>query len=127
MILCATFVLSLAVPQVSVSPYRAALGDEVVVHAEKAGKVLVGVEVTVELPDGAHRAIGVTDERGDIRFVPDTPGGHVFGVEVDGLRMLAPSRVVKTRPRWLVAVVCVPLGLALLWRNFRRARDRRGR
>lgn len=123
--LSVTLLLALAPPQLHVEPYRGEVGIETAVHVAKDGAACGGLEIIVELPDGTDRAVGRTDANGDLRFVPDLAGSHVVRAEVDGLRMLAPFHVVTARPRWLTAAVCVPLGLALLWRNLSRARARR--
>lgn len=117
--------LALAVPQLRLEPERVVVGEQLTVRAEHAGQPVAGAAIEVELPDGSSRSAGTTDAGGALEFVPDVPGQHVFRAEVAGVRMVAPCIVVAARSRWLTAVVCVPLGLALLWRNLSRARDRR--
>ena len=112
--------------QLRVNPVPAEVGQEVVVRAEKDGQALVGLAITVLGPDGSPRAAGVTGTDGQIKFVPEIAGSFVIGAEIAGLKTLAPLEVIPARRRWLFAIGCVPLGLALLWRNLSRARDRRG-
>jgi len=119
-ILAATLTLALAAPQLHFAPDRAVVGVELVLHAERVGAVLAGTEIVAELPDGTKRTLGTTDASGNLNFVPEVPGQHVFRAEADGLLMIAPCHVAPARSRWLVAAVCVPLGLALLWRNLSR-------
>ncbi len=88
---------------------------------------IAGLRIEVELPDGQRRFVGETGADGALRFVPDQPGAYVWMAAVDGVRLLAPHRVVPARSRWWAAVVCVPLGLLLLWRNLRRFSSVRGR
>ncbi len=125
-ILAVSMTLALAAPQLRLEPERIAVGETLVVRAEYAGATLADTGIEVELPDGSTRDIGTTDSNGSLPFVPETPGQHVFRTEVQGVRMVAPCIVVPARSRWLTAAVCVPLGLALLWRNLSRSRDRRG-
>ena len=125
--LAVTLALTLAVPQMRVDPYRSEVGTEVSVSTERHGKPVAEVEVTVEGPDGAESPVGRSDAEGRVVFVPEQAGQHVFRAEVGGVQFLAPAQVVATRPRWLIALVCVPLGLALLWRNLSRERGRRDR
>lgn len=109
----------LLLQQLQVTPFPAEAGQQVVVRAADATGPRAGLAVEVELPDGARRAIGSTDGRGEVAFTPELPGLHCYRAELDGVRLLAPHMVVATRRRWLLAVACVPLGLALLWRMLR--------
>ena len=127
MILCATLALSLAVPQLSVDPYHAQVGQEVVVKAGLEGEPLAGVEITLESPDGRRRSAGVTDAGGNVRIKVEMPGEHHLSAVAGEVRMVTLFQAEAARPRWLLATACVPLGLALLWRNLSRARDRRVR
>ena len=112
--------------QLSVKPVPAEVGQEVVVRAEKDGQPLVGLAVTVSGPDGPPRPVGVTGTDGQLKFVPAAAGSFVLAAEIGGVETLTPLAVIPGRRRWLFAICCVPLGLALLWRNLSRARDRRG-
>jgi hypothetical protein len=112
--------------QLRVKPVPAEVGQEIVVLAEKDGQPLVGLAITVSGPDGPPRAAGVTGTDGQMKFVPAIAGSFVLAAEIGGVETLAPLAVVPARRRWLFAIGCVPLGLALLWRNLSRARDRRG-
>lgn len=85
-----------------------------------------GATVEVELPDGVLRAVGVTDDAGIARFVPEQSGQHVFVMTIGSVRTMAPFYANPMRPRWSLAFGAVPLGLVLLWANLRRARGRRG-
>ncbi|HZN40398.1 MAG TPA: hypothetical protein VFD82_16450 [Planctomycetota bacterium] len=112
--------------QLRVKPVPAEVGQEVVVDAEQNGQPLVGLAITLSGLDGPPRAVGVTGTDGQMRFVPDAAGSFVLAAEIGGVETLAPLAVIPERRRWLFALGCVPLGLALLWRNLSRARDRRG-
>ena len=148
-----TFVCWMAAQQLSATPFPAEVGEPVTVRLVRnvrnepldqvplardpldrvalrpASHVvpLAGQRIEVELPDGQQRFVGVTDADGALRFVPDQAGAYVWKTAVDGVRLLAPHRVIPARSRWLVAAVCVPLGLLLLWRNLRRFSSVRGR
>ena len=124
----------LAVQQLSVEPFPAEVGSTVTVRAVRRQPIpqgeflelaLAGESIGVLAPDGRHLPCGTTDSRGVPVFVPDSPGQYVFDMTIDGVRVLAPHQVVPARNQWLAAFVCVPLGLALLWRNLSRARGRR--
>jgi hypothetical protein len=113
-----------AVQQLQVVPYPAAVGATVTVTARTDAAPLSGVEVHVESPDGTVRSLGATDADGRCVCVPEAPGQYVYAVVVEGVRVLAPHRVVARRPRGWLALATVPLGLALLWR-LSRVRGRR--
>jgi hypothetical protein len=112
--------------QLRVGPVPAEVGQEVVVEAKQNGQPLVGLAITVSGPDGPPRPAGVTGMDGLMKFVPEAAGSFVLAAEIGGVETLAPLAVIPGRRRWLFAIGCVPLGLALLWRNLSRARDRRG-
>ena len=112
--------------QLRVKPVPAEVGQEVVVRAEQNGQPLVGLAITVSGPDGPPRKAGVTGTDGQVKFVLEAAGSFVVAAEIGGVETLAPLAVIPGRPRWLFAIGCVPLGLALLWRNLSRAHDRRG-
>lgn len=79
-----------------------------------------GIAVSLELPDGTSRNIGVTDAAGMLKFQPKVPGQYAFSASISGVRCVASMPVAPERSRWLLAIVCVPLGLALLWLQIRR-------
>jgi hypothetical protein len=116
----------LAVQQLGTAPFPAEVGSTVTITAQRAGQPLEGEGIVVRAPDGRQVNCGTTDRAGVVTFVPDAPGQYVYEMTVGGVRVLAPHRVVPERRTWLAAFVCVPLGLALLWRNLRPARGRRG-
>lgn len=109
----------MAVQQLSAAPYPAEVGSTVTVRAVRDEQPLRGERIDVALPDGKLLACGETDGNGVVSFVPEAAGQYVFAMTVGGVRIIAPHRVVPARQRWLAAFVCVPLGLALLWRNLR--------
>ena len=74
----------------------------------------------LEFPDGSRRVIGSTDAEGLMRFTGEAVGMHAFSATIDGVRCVAPVILAQARNRWLLAIVCVPLGLVLLWLNVRR-------
>jgi len=121
----------MALQQLSAVPFPAEVGSTVTVRAVRANEPLRGERIGVAMPDGKHLVCGTTDANGVVEFVPDLPGQYVFEMAIGGVRVIAPHRVVPVRHRWLAAFVCVPLGLALLWRNLlgrdlTRERGRRG-
>jgi hypothetical protein len=124
--------LVLVAPQLHVEPVPPVLGEPVAVTLRRDGTNdgIPGIPITVELPDGSSRSIGTTGNDGRVEFVPAVVGDHVFVVVPGGVRHVAPVTVVAPRSRWPFALGAVPLGLALLWWNwraaFRPARDRRG-
>lgn len=126
MLAVVTLACVLAAPQVRVDPFPAEVGDGVAVTVRRDGQPVAGQEVVVELPDRSRRACGVTATDGVLRFRPEGPGYHVFHTTLDGTHVLTPLSVVPSSRRWPLALATVPLGLALLWWNFRRARGRRG-
>jgi len=119
-----TFVCAAALQQLHLEPYPGEVGEPVTVTASRDGSALAGLAVTVELPDGSSRAIGLTDAEGCGQFVPEAVGSYVYSAVVGGVRTLAPHRVVAPRRRWWLALGTMPLGLALLW-QISRARGRR--
>ena len=62
-----------------------------------------------------------------VRPATAMPGEHHLSAVAGEVRMVTLFQAEAARPRWLLATACVPLGLALLWRNLSRARDRRVR
>ena len=126
MVLLVTILWFADCQQLRVKPVPAEVGHEVVVRAEQNGQPLVGLAITVSGPDGPPQAAGVTGADGLVSFVPEVAGSFVVAAEIGGVETVAPLAVIPGRRRWLFAIGCVPLGLALLWRNLSRARDRRG-
>lgn len=118
-------VCALLLQQLQVEPYPGLVGDRVVVTASTALGPAPATAIEVELPDGSVQQLGSADVGGRIGFVPVAAGSYVFRATIEGVRVLAPHRVVARRERWWLALGSVPLGLALLWR-FSRARGRRG-
>jgi hypothetical protein len=89
---------------------------------EPAQRAAAGIAVSLELPDGSSRELGVTDAFGVLKFQPEVPGQHAFSASISGVRCVASLPIAPARNRWLLAIVCVPLGLALLWLQIRRLR-----
>lgn len=114
-LVCAT-----AMQQLTVRPYPVTVGDPVTVRAAVDGQPIAGLAVAVEDPAGLRRELGPTDADGEVRAEVAVPGLHRFDAEHRGVRLVAPLPVLPERRRWLWALVCVPLGLALLWRIWRR-------
>jgi hypothetical protein len=124
----------LSFQQLTVGPVPSCVGQEVVVRATALGEPAVkpgaavdpvqfaaaGVMVSLELPDGTSREIGVTDASGLLKFHPEVPGQHAFSADISGVRCVASLPIAPARDRWLLAIVCVPLGLAVLWLQIRR-------
>lgn len=116
-----TYILVLAVQQLQVAPFPVELGQEVVVQAMAADRrALANLPITIEHEDGTRHLLGTTDAAGELRYAPTVVGSCCFRAEVDGALLLAPDHVLPPRRRWLYALLCVPLGLALLWHHLRR-------
>ncbi|MBL8756059.1 MAG: hypothetical protein JNK15_22385 [Planctomycetes bacterium] len=107
-----------------VEPLPATVGHEVRLILPAGSAAVAGVVVEVELPGGQRRPVGTTDAAGAVRYVPEQVGHHLFVAEIAGVRTLVPFHVGGEGTRWLLALGSVPLGLALLWANLRRARGR---
>ena len=83
------------------------------------------VEVTVTLPGGEVRALGQTDRNGALSFTAELAGLHETAAEVAGVRCVAPITFGPSRQRRWLLFGSAPLGLALLWLQWRRLRGRR--
>lgn len=126
-----TIVLALAslLPQLAVSPQPAEVGVEVVVRAADGKGPVVGLAIELEPGDGREapaERLGATDANGELRWTPVEAGSVQFAARHDGVRWVAPLRVVAAQPRWAYAAACTPLGLLLLWRALRRDRSSTG-
>lgn len=85
------------------------------------GAPIVALAVTVRTPAGELLPIGSTGVDGMVTFVPAEPGDYELRARLpagDAL-LIAPLRVVAPPRRWLWAMLCVPIGLALLWLHAR--------
>lgn len=118
-------VLAVGSQQLRVSPVPAVTGDPITVLAHRDGRPLVGVALELVGPSGERRPVGATGLDGKVVLAVDAPGDHVVEAVIDGVLTLAPFPVRPARRRWLLAAGAVPLGLALLYWNFSRARGRR--
>jgi hypothetical protein len=134
----------IAFQQLHIDPKPAAVGQEMVVRAtqlqatqlqatqpqelaagdqQPAGPMQVpakGVEVSLELPDRSTRVLGVTGADGLLRFAATEAGSMSVSANIANVRCVAAFVVAPARKRWLLALVSVPLGLALLWVQVRR-------
>ena len=120
-----TIVCGLAVQQLAVAPFPATVGEPVVVTVRRDGAPLVGIEFAVDLPAGISRACGATGADGNLRFLPEVAGDHLFVATIGGVRQLLPLAVRPRVDKWPLAIASVPLGLALLWWHLSRVRGRR--
>lgn len=86
------------------------------------GAPLVALQVSVRTPAGELLPIGTTGPDGTVAFAPAAPGDYELRARLpaDGALLITPLRVVLPPRRWLWAIVCTPLGLALLWTHWRR-------
>ena len=123
-----------AVQQLTVGPVPSAVGHQVVLRATALADLAVepgasadpvqsaaaGTAISLELPDGSSRQIGATDAAGVLRYELEVPGQHAFSANISGVRCVASMPVAPARNRWLLAIVCIPLGLAMLWLQLRR-------
>ena len=100
--------------QLVVAPQPAEVGGEVVLRLETEEPVAKDFLVTVDKPSGESESVLLTGATGEVRYIPKAEGQHVFSTVLDGVRLVTPLEVVGTRPRWLYALVCIPVGLALL-------------
>src|SRR5262245_37408860 len=103
-----TLVLALVLQQLSVAPFPCDAGAEVVARLQAPAGQVAGIEVAAELEGGGAQRLGVTDAAGELRFVAPAPGLHAVVIVRDGVRMVAPLRVLPLPPRWPYALVCVP-------------------
>jgi hypothetical protein len=97
-------------------------GSEVVVAARGADRApLQDLALVLEVAGGTRRALGLTDARGELRFVAEPEGDLVVSAELPGggPKLLAPLRVVPPPRRWLWFVLCGSLGAAVLWQTLR--------
>ena len=126
--------------QLHVDPVSSVVGAEVAVRASQPKPLGLqndaiglpqvaapGVEVEIELPDGMTRVLGVTDSDGLLRFTPTSVGLHAFSASIHGVRCVTTIPIAPARNRWLLGIVCVPLGLAVLWLQLRRVLARRSK
>ncbi len=116
-----TFVLAFVLQQLAVSPFPCEAGAELVVRAAAAGAPLVGLAIEAEWDGGGTTPLGQTDRAGELRIQPAKAGLHKLVARHDGVRLVAPMRIVPTPRRWLYVAIGVPLGLALLVWNLRGA------
>ncbi|MBK8101698.1 MAG: hypothetical protein IPK26_31840 [Planctomycetes bacterium] len=108
-----------ALQQLTVTPYPAEVGDSVVVQAMAPSGPLAGLPIERELPDGSRVAIGSTGSDGVLRHDVAVAGTHIFRARHGEVALVTPLAVREARPRWPLALACVPLGLALGWRHLR--------
>ena len=123
MIVSVVIAAAASMPQLSATPFPAVVGQPVVVTVGEAGNRLRDVEVRVELPDRVVEVVGRTGADGQLEFVPRLEGRHLFAADLAGVRNVTPLEVLPPRRRWLLGVVTVPLGLALLWAQLRPRRQ----
>ena len=99
-------------------------GETVVVRAlSVAGQPVPGIRVQVRIPSGAIEVAGVANERGEVGFVPSEVGVHEFRADFPGgPTVIALYEIVARSRRWLYAVFLTPIGLWLMWWNFRNLR-----
>lgn len=116
---------SVLLQQLTVAPYPSEAGAPVVVQLRSAAGPIAGQPLRLELASGEVTDLGATDAGGQLHTVAPAAGLHRITGSLGEVRIVVPWQVVPVPPRWLYAVVCVPLGLGLLWRNLRRRDPRR--
>lgn len=121
----AIMTLLLGAQQLRALPHPGIVGAPLRVSIRREETPCVAVALVVEVPGGTRTDCGYTDGDGGIEFRPTTVGMHVFRATIDGVEHLLPVPVVLAEPSWPRLLVGLPLGFALLWWNFRRARGRR--
>ena len=123
-----------AFQQLHVGPEPASVGQEMVVTATQLQQpkpgpgiaalpvqvAAAGIEIALELPDRSVRALGNTGSDGLLRFPADVAGSLAVSATIDGVRCVPAFVVAPARSRWLLGIVSIPLGLALLWLQVRR-------
>lgn len=108
-----------ALQQLTVSPYPAEVGDTVDVRAAAPSGPIAGLAIERELPDGSRAVVGVTGTDGSLRNEVTVAGTHLYRARHGDVLLATPLAVAAARPRWPLALACVPLGLALAWRHLR--------
>ncbi len=119
-----TLALSFVCQHLEHTPEVVELGQEVEVRAVDSQRgPIAGLPVDVVLPDGSLQALGVTSSSGVLHLETHQEGLHELRAELPdgGPLLVTPFRVVSRPRRWLFVLVCVPLGLVLLWRNLKTA------
>ena len=115
---------------IAIEPSVGEVGSEIGVQVRmESGEPIPEVRMTVVTPSGGSEELGATDAQGVAMFTPSEAGLHQFrGVPAgSGDQVwIASLQVREPRSRWLLAVLCVPAGLVLLWWNFRRLREPMG-
>ncbi|MCA8944360.1 MAG: hypothetical protein KDB80_17480 [Planctomycetes bacterium] len=102
-------------------PSHTEAGSNVVVEARDAdGSPLVGLPIEVRWPDGRVESIGATDASGNREFVPTEVGAYRVGAQLEGVELRAPLYANRPFARLWYALLCVPIGLGLLWRLVKR-------
>ncbi len=97
--------------------------QEVEVRAmDSAGEAIADLPVDVVLPDGNLRSLGATAADGFLQFRSSQLGQHELRAQLPlgGALLVTSFQVVDRPPVWLYALVCIPLGLSLLYLNVRR-------
>ncbi len=99
-------------------------GDVVVVRAvSPAGQPVPGIEVRVRIPSGATQVVGAANEKGEVAFAPSEVGSYEFRASFpDGPLVIAVYDIVPRPMRWLYALILTPIGLWLMWWNFKKLR-----
>ena len=94
---------------------------------DAAGGAIAGLPVDVVLPDGSRLSLGVTGPDGVVQLRTSRVGLHELQARLPngGPLLITGFHVVPAPRRWLYALVCVPLGLVLLFSNLRGLRRRR--
>ena len=118
----ATVALGLLCQSIEPLPGLAELGQEVTVTVTSVTSEPVVRQLVVALdPSGSQVQLGETDANGEVVFVPDQVGDWELRADLTGgkLRLIRLLSVVPAPRRWLYALICVPIGLLLLWTNLR--------
>lgn len=116
-----SFAALLVLQWVEPKPSHTDAGETVVIEARTAeGAPIADLPIEVRWPDGRVESIGETDADGNRSFVVSEVGAYRVAARYEGVDLLAPLHARPTTSRVWYAIVCVPLGLLLLWRNLRR-------
>lgn len=111
------------VQRIEFAPRLGEMGSHAVVKViTHEGAPMPGVVVRARPAGGEDVELGATDPEGAVQFSPVEAGRYELRAWLPEreVTIIAPYEVLPQRRRWVWALVCVPAGLVLLWRNLRR-------
>jgi hypothetical protein len=127
--LVALLAVCLAPQRLEVRPSPSLPGETVRVEVRAADRPLAGTSIEItplaRERDDVPTAPGITvatDVNGVATFVAEAPGAYEIAVRMPETSLVRVHRVGHGRRWWWAGFVTVPLGAALAWTVFRRAR-----